>query len=270
MNLVDLALTTFTESKAMEADEAGDRLERERVEYVERARKCAIGTLSADAGELDWQYVPSLGLPESVEEARAVLAPGRLEYLRYRTDYTDEDAGSVAFELVQPCLACGHDQVTAVSGLFHLGKILSESQDQHANEPEAHGVAQGPLAAVDSLHARAARVTRLARRLLTEHADAGLMVRYAAVLSHSDSSSRAELQVRAVSVEAAASVAKALGAELATKVTCTVPAYVFRHGDVTVAVDGIDVQLSAHTQLSEAEAAAWHAEQAQASEDGEG
>lgn len=270
MNIVELALTTYTESKAMEAEEAGDRFERERDEFMKRARGCASSTLSEDAGDLDWQYTPAASLPDSVEEARALLAPGRLEYLRYRADYADEDNMSVAFELVQPCLACGHDRITEVTGLFHLGQILSQPEDQRPTAGEGEGLAApGPLAGIDALQARADRVTRLARNLVAEHPDASLTVRFATVVGHQDGGNRAELQLRAASVGAAAAVAKALGTELVTQISSTIPAYVFRRGDVTVTVDGIEVQLSAHTRLTDDEAAAWRAEQPQAAEDGD-
>ncbi|MBK3572635.1 hypothetical protein JHN63_02105 [Streptomyces sp. MBT65] len=268
MNLVELALTTYTESKAAEADAAGDHLEQEKADFIELARACAGSTLSKDAGELDWRYTN--GLPETIQEAHALVAPGRLEYLRYRAYYSDKDDTSFAFELVQPCLACGVDRVDAVGNLFRLGQLLSESEDDdHTPADDSDGeAAPAPLAPIDALQVRAARMTRLARRLADEHPDAGLKVRYATVAGFEDGG-RGELQLRAASAEAAASVATALGAEMVTEIRSSIPPYVFRRGDVTVAVDGIEVQLSGHTQLTDEEAAAWHAEQDQAADGGE-
>ncbi|MET7477981.1 hypothetical protein ABZT17_26945 [Streptomyces sp. NPDC005648] len=261
MNLIEHALLTYTEGTAMQAEEDGGRFQQQQDEFVESARSCAVRTLCEDAGNLDWQYTV-VGLPEHIEEARALLAPGRLEYLRYRVDCTDEDRTSVGFELVRPCLACGHDQVTQVSSLFHLGRLLAESAAEHtdAGEDDPQDSAS-PLAGIHGLQARASRVTGLARHLAAQHPDAALVVQFAHVTGHQDGEGRAELRLRAASVDAAADVARTLGAHLVTDIYSTIGTYVFQRGDTTTVVDGIEVQLSAHTQLSEEEADAWRAEQ---------
>lgn len=269
MNIIELALTTYAESNAMQADAADDHLEEARAEFLRMARSCASSTLAADAGKLDWQYTPADGLPEDAEEARALLAPGRLEYLRYRIDHAQE---TVSFALVQPCLACGHDRINDVTSLFHLGQLLDQGDDQHpavdVREEPADSVS-GPLAGIETLKIRAACVARLARRLLAEHPEAGLTVQFASGYGHQDGGGNSELHLKAASLEAALPVAAALGIELTTQVTSAVSAYRFRRGDGCATVDGIQVQLAAYTQLTEDEVNAVRTEQDQAATGGE-
>lgn len=264
MTLVELALTTYTESKAMEAETAGEYAEAARREFLQAARDCAGRTLDAAAADLDWQYTPASDLPDRVEEARALLAPGGLAYLRYRADYDEE---KFSFDLVQPRRA---DRVSPVTGLFNLGQLLSETD---GTRPAAEGrdgempPPPGPLAGIEALESQAIRVAQLGRRLLAQHGDAGLTFQLASLFGHPDGECTAELQLRAASVEAAQKVATALGIELTTQVTSSIPDYVFRRADGSTTIDGTEVKLAAYTQLSDDEAQAWHAEQARTTGD---
>ncbi|WP_019060041.1 hypothetical protein [Streptomyces prunicolor] len=129
MKFIELALTTYDEYEAAEpahAVEMAEMFEQAREEFLVLARRCAGETLCADAGKLDWQYTPSEGLPDEVEQATALLEPGRLEYLRCRADHGKE---TLALELVRPCGACGVDRIDEVQSLTRLGQLLAEDRE---------------------------------------------------------------------------------------------------------------------------------------------
>jgi hypothetical protein len=255
MNIIERALTTYTESKAMEAETAGEYAEAARKEFLQTARDWASGTLDAAAADLDWQYTPVGDLPERVEEARALLTPGGLAYLRYRADYDEE---KFSFDLVQPRQA---DRVSPVTGLFCLGQLLSETDGTRRAAEGGGEELPGPLAGIEALESQAIRVAQLGRRLLAQHGDAGLTFQLANLFGHSDGECTAELQLQVSSIEAAQRVAATLGIELTTQVTSSIPAYVFRRADGSTTIDGTEVKLAAYTQLSDDEAQAWRAEQ---------
>ncbi|WP_326729024.1 hypothetical protein [Streptomyces phaeochromogenes] len=264
MNLIELALTTYTESKAERSEEADYHAEQARTEFLGHARSSAGTNLCKDAADLDWQYVTE-GLPDQMEEARALLVPGRREYLRYRID---NGPGTVAFELVQPCTACRNDRVSPVTGLFHLGQLLTEDDGPH---PATGGDQEpGPLAAIEQASAHAARVARLARHLIAEHPDAGLAVQHVSLFGHEHGDGRAEIHFNAGGLDALRRVAAALGAEVTVRVSGGSPAFVLEHGSATGTVDDIDVELRAYSQMSDDEAAAWRAQQDQPADGGEG
>lgn len=263
MNLIELALTTYTESKAQEAETTGEYAEEARREFLQDARNCAARTLAQDAADLDWQYTPASELPDQVEEARALLAPGGPAYLRYRADHGAE---KYSFDLVQPRHA---DRISPVTGLFHLGQLLSEGDARRptaAGNSEQPPAAPGPLAGIEALEGRAIRTGQLARRLLAQHAE--LTLNYAHVIGYSDGDCSGELQLRAASIEAAQLVAAALGIELTTQISSTHPGYVFRKAEGAATVDGIEVKLTAHIRLPDDEADAWRTEQAKNAADG--
>jgi hypothetical protein len=132
MNLVELALTTYTEGTAAHVEQDEHYAVQAREELLRLARACAGSTLCTDAASLEWQYATE-GLPEQVEEARAFLVLGRPEYLRYRIDHDDVD--NVSFDLVRPCLACGHDRIATVNSLFHLGQLLHQEEERSPDAP---------------------------------------------------------------------------------------------------------------------------------------
>ncbi|MFJ4787641.1 hypothetical protein [Streptomyces sp. NPDC088794] len=124
MNIIEAALTSFEEHEAAQPARAAEEYEHNREKFLRYARRHATRTLSEEAGNLDWQYTPADRLPESVEEATAILEPGRPDYLVYQYDYSRETA---TLKLVQPCTACGSQRVNPVDGYVTLGRLLTEA-----------------------------------------------------------------------------------------------------------------------------------------------
>jgi hypothetical protein len=272
MNLIEHALTTYTEGTAAKAEREAEHATEAREELLRFARACAGSTLCADAASLDWQCITE-GLPDQVEEARAFLVPGRPDYLRYRIDHEDADNVQVSFDLVRPCLACGHDRIAKVTSLFHLGQLLQQDE-QHpaAEEDQASTEEPGPLTAVQVLETRAAVMAGLARRLRAEHPDADVTVSHTVLIGHRDGDATATLNLEAADVNAARAVAAALGTDVTIKTVehgAPYPA-VLEHAKASATFDGVEVELTAFTKLTDDEAAAWRAQQNQAAEAGEG
>ncbi|WP_190040256.1 hypothetical protein, partial [Streptomyces fructofermentans] len=236
-------------------------------EFLKIARESVARTLGEEAADLDWQNVTE-GLADQVEEARALLAPGRREYLRYRIDHGAEE---YALELVQPCAVCRVDRVSPVQGLFHLGLLLAEDPAHGPTSgADAPPTAEpGPVAAAEQAEQRAASVTALARQLLAQHPDAGLTVDSTYVFGHDDGSARAELRLKASSLDGLRAIAAATGQDVAAKVSGSVPGTVFGHATVAFTVDGTDVQVRFHTGLTDDEADAWRAQQDQPADGGD-
>lgn len=269
MNLVELALTTYTEGTAAEAERAEEYAAEAREELLRLARSCASTTLSADAADLDWQDTTE-GLPENLEEARAFLLAGRPEYLRYRIHHKDPDV-LVSFELVQPCLACENDRVSPVTGLFHLGQLLHQDPHPADEEDQAPKEEPGPLTAVQVLETRVAVMAGLARRLRAKHPDADVTVSHTVLIAHSHGGATATLNLAVADVNAVRAVAAALGAEVTTRMTehgAPYPA-VIEHAQANAMVDGIEVELTAYRKLTDDETAAWRAQQDHATDGGE-
>lgn len=122
LSLIEQAETAYTEYVGASRDETDERFERESESFLSSARATAKSLLGEAAYELEWTYTLPDDLPEDTQEAVAVLAPGRSEYLRYRYD---ADGDTESFELVQPCSACGHDRINEVTGLTKLGELLA-------------------------------------------------------------------------------------------------------------------------------------------------
>jgi hypothetical protein len=268
MNLIEHALTTYTEGTAAQAERDAEHAVEAREELLRFARACAGSTLCADAASLDWQCTTE-GLPEQVEEARAVLVPGRPDYLRYRIEHDSPDC-EVSFDLVRPCLACGHDRISKVTSLFHLGQLLHEAE-QHpaAEEDQAPEEKTGPLTAVQALEARTAAMSAVARRLRARHPDADVAVSHTVLISHSHGDVTATLNLTAADVDAARAVAAGLGTDLSIRTVEHAAPYpaVIEHANVSAMVDGVEVELTAYRQLTDDEATAWRAQQNQATED---
>lgn len=119
LSLSDLAAIAFTELSELAEKQGDEMFIQHRDEFLgfadARARR-ALGAEAAD--QLDWKYTGTMHLPKDTEEATAWIDEGPA-YLRYRV--ADDDA---TFELVQPCSACGHQQIDAVDSLATLGGLL--------------------------------------------------------------------------------------------------------------------------------------------------
>lgn len=266
MNLIDLALTTYTEGAAAQAEELADRAAEARDEFLAHADSCAHGVLSSSAEQLTWQYVTA-GLPDETEEARAFLAPGRPEYLRYRVSGIDDH--QVSFDLVQPCRACGHDRITRVTSLFHLGALLHEPQHPAAETDQEAKEEPGSLAALDAWEARNAGVSELARRLIAEHPGTGLAFSHIVALSYHSGDGSTDLHLTAASAPAVRQVAAALGAEVTSRHTASPVqnGVVLEHVTATARLnETVNLTVLGYSQLPDDEAAAWRAQQDQAAE----
>ncbi|MDX3294664.1 hypothetical protein PV569_13200 [Streptomyces scabiei] len=267
MNLVELALTTYTEGTAAQAEQDAEYAVEAQQELLRFARSCAGSTLCADAASLDWQCTTE-GLPEQGEEARAFLVPGRPEYLRYRIDHNDVD--NVSFDLVRPCLACGHDRIDKVNSLFDLGLILHQDEEPAPAETAEADAEPGPLAALEALQTCTARMATLGRRLVAEHP--GLTITAAYTFGHDDASSNGKLRIKADTIESLEEIARTLGVEVTdqTRGGTSPHVLVFRHVNAATEIDGIEVELRATHQLTADEAAAWRTQQNQADKAPEG
>jgi hypothetical protein len=257
MNIIDVALAAFTEGAATSEDQASAMAAKEQTEFLHAARGCARKTISPDAADLGWRYVPTDALPEQVEEARAFLAPGRPEYLRYRAEY-GEDTSVISLDLVEPRQA---DRISPVTSLYHLGQLLTPATGTTHGPDKEQAEQPGPLAGVEQAQQRAAQVAALARRLLSEHPDSGLIADTASVFGHRDGDGSAELHLSVDDLDALSRIAAALGAEVTGRVSGTHPSMVLEHGDATCTVDDVTVHLRAYNKLPKDQAAAWLAQQ---------
>lgn len=266
MNLIDLALTTYTEGAAAKAEELADRAEEAREEFLAFADSCARGVLNSSAESLDWQYVTA-GLPDETEEARAFLVPGRPEYLRYRVSGIDDP--QVSFDLVQPCRACGQDRITTVTSLYHLGQILHGPQHPVAKTDQEPEEEPGTLAALDAWEARNAGVSELARRLIAEHPGTGLAFSHIVALAYGNGDGSTDLHLTAASALAVRQVAAALGADVTSRHTASPVqnGVVLEHVTATARLSPtVNLTVLGYSQLPDDEAAAWRAQQDQAAE----
>jgi hypothetical protein len=264
MNLIELALHTYAESAADEAASADDIAEQARAAFLDWARRSATANVPEIAGDLTWRYVTKV-LPDQVEEARALLAPGRLEYLRYRVDNRVETA---TLELVQPSAA---DRVTPVTSLVHLGKLLDEQQPRQTSKGDAGSGGQepGPYAAVDQAVEHAERVGVLFRWLRDQYPDAGLIADTVSLFGHQTGEGSADLHLTLGGLDVLRTVAAALGAEVSVR-TSGGSGMVLELGTANCTLRDIDVQLRAVDRMPADRAAAWVEEQDRAAEAGEG
>jgi hypothetical protein len=122
MTLIEQAETAYAEYVGATQDEADERYEQQTEEFLSAARATATVRLGSVASELDWMYTSPDDLPDDVEEATALLAKGRMDWLRFRCSH---DAEQVTFELVKQCGECGHEQADEVTGLTKLGELLA-------------------------------------------------------------------------------------------------------------------------------------------------
>lgn len=122
MTLIEQAETAYAEFVGATQDEADERHEEQVESFLTAARKTAQVRLGSAADELDWTYTSPDDLPDDMEEATALLAKGRMDWLRFRCS---ADGDSVTFELVKQCGECGHEQADEVTGLTRLGELLA-------------------------------------------------------------------------------------------------------------------------------------------------
>ena len=119
LSITDLAGIAFREYEAAAETQGDELFEQHRDEFLTCARSMSRSVLGDDANaQLDWTYTGTMHLPPDTEEATAWIDEGPA-YLRYRAT---EDA--VTFELVQPCNACGHKEISEVTNLIKLGALL--------------------------------------------------------------------------------------------------------------------------------------------------
>lgn len=250
---------------ARELADAGDSKEQEQVEFLQAAADFTAKTLGSAADGLPWTYVPEEGLPEHTFAATAALAPGRAHdaYLTYRFEAYNSES---LLALVRTCRSCTHELVNPVDSLAELGRLLEENQahSKDGDDTDSEGQEPGPLAAIESVEHRVGLVARLARRLLAEYPDAGLTVQHTYVFGHGDGGGRTDFQLKVNGLDTLSRIASALGAETDVSVSNTMPGMVFEHGSATCTVDGIDVTISGYSQMPEDRAAAWLAQQNQA------
>ena len=122
MSLIEQAETAYTEYVGATQDEADERYERQVESFLAAARKTAQVRLGSAADELEWMYTSPDDLPDDIEEATALLAKGRMDWLRLRCW---DDGDSVTFELVKQCGECGHERADEVTSLMTLGELLA-------------------------------------------------------------------------------------------------------------------------------------------------
>ncbi|WP_371579421.1 hypothetical protein [Streptomyces sp. NBC_01314] len=265
MNLIDLALTTYTEYLGAAEDVAAEQAEQLRDTFLSAARATASARLGSAADQLEWTYTPHGGQPKNTEQATAPLTQRRPEYLRYQYDHDAEDT---SFALVQPCSACGHDRISEIPGLTRLGELLHHDHHPADEEDQAPKEEPGPLTAVQVLETRVAVMAGLARRLRAKHPDADVTVSHTVLIAHSHGGATGTLNLAVADVNAVRAVAAALGAEVTTRMTehgAPYPA-VIEYAQANAMVDGIEVELTAYRTLTDDEAAAWRAQQNQATE----
>lgn len=277
MNLIDAAQAAHaaatTEAAAAKIDRAARQAERqaeEREDFLRTADNRATELFGPAADNLPWQYTPEQDLPEYTSEATAPLPPARGHDLHLACTFHAMQ-GSVGFSLVETCRSCTSQTTTAVRSLAELGELLDETETakhygSSTGQDDGQTAEPGPLAAIEELETHAARLARLARRLLAEHPDTGLTVQYTSLYGHERGGGRAELHLNADSTAAVRQVADAIGAEAELRVSGTTRHFLFRHATAKTTHDGVDVELTACDQLPDDEATAWLTEHAHAFE----
>jgi hypothetical protein len=123
MTLIEAAQIAHADYLAATQGELDEQNQKNIADFLTAARKTAEVRLGATAASLDWTYTSPDDLPADTEEATALLAPGRWDWLRF----TVADMGDrVRFELVQACNHCGHEEAHEVDSLQTLGELLAK------------------------------------------------------------------------------------------------------------------------------------------------
>ncbi|MGW0800318.1 hypothetical protein [Streptomyces sp. NPDC002692] len=122
MTLIEAAINSYARSVPEAEKQAAEMAKSARAEFLTLVTGSVRRSLGDAAAELVWTYTPAGELPEQVEQATALLAAGRPEYLRYRVDHSED---KYTLELVQPCDGCGRDRIDPVHSLTDLGRLLT-------------------------------------------------------------------------------------------------------------------------------------------------
>lgn len=122
MSLIELAQISYEEYLGANQEQLDEQHQQQTESFLTGARNAAKRLLGDLAAELDWTYTSPDDLPDDVEEATALLAKGRMDWLRFRYDHVAERE---AFELVKQCSTCGHEEAHEVNGLVRLGELLA-------------------------------------------------------------------------------------------------------------------------------------------------
>lgn len=122
MTLIEQAETAYAEFVGATQDESDEHYQKQVESFLTAVRKTAQVRLGSAADELDWMYTSPDDLPDDMEEATALLAKGRMDWLRFRCS---ADGDSVTFELVKQCGECSHEQADEVTSLTTLGELLA-------------------------------------------------------------------------------------------------------------------------------------------------
>jgi hypothetical protein len=122
MSLIEVAQISYEEYLASTQDEIDEQHQKNVEEFLTAARKTAQVRFGSVADGLDWMYTSPDDLPDDVEEATALLAKGRMDWLRFRVA---DEGDRVTFELVHQCSECGHERAHEVDGLVKLGELLA-------------------------------------------------------------------------------------------------------------------------------------------------
>lgn len=122
MSLIEAAQISYEEHLAADQDALDEQHQKNVEEFLTAARKTAQVRLGSSADGLDWMYTSPDDLPDDVEEAVALLAKGRMDWLRFRVA---DEGDRVTFELVHQCSECSHERASEVHGLVQLGELLA-------------------------------------------------------------------------------------------------------------------------------------------------
>ncbi|MEW2567690.1 hypothetical protein [Streptomyces sp. NPDC047070] len=266
IDLIAAAQAAYAAQLADEAQEQADAAatrEESQADFLNSAAEHAITALGPAAEQLTWLYTPHEELPQHKYGATAVL-PGSLTHRRYLDYRFDSLGGTPSLTLVHTCRSCSELRTDPVTSLADLGRLDGNGQDDDADTTDKDTVKEaGPLAAIERVDRHAWRVSRLARRLVAEHSEAGLTVDRVYFHGPDSGTARASLRLEVASVAGARQVAAALGVEVTTRHSNAVSSTVFERADAVATVDGIRVTLNAYTELTEAETTAWRAQQCQ-------
>lgn len=127
MSLIEAAQVSYAEHLGATQDQLDKQHEQHIENFLKAARGAAHARLGSAADELDWNYTSPDDLPDDVEEATALLAKGRWDWLRYRAE---DDFERTTFQLVKQCSTCGHEEAHEVDGLVRLGELLTKGGDR--------------------------------------------------------------------------------------------------------------------------------------------
>lgn len=276
-DLIAAAHAAHAETLAAQAQDTAaesTRREEEESDFLRSAAEHTAKVLGPAAANLSWLYTPKSETPEHIFAATASLAPLRAHEAHLAFTF-DAYNGSAVLAVVRICRSCTHQLNDEIDSLAALGRVLDDARphgQDDSDEDHNQDAAPGPLAAIEAWETRAAGISKLARRLIAEHPDAGLTVSHIVCTGHDDGSGSTEVNFTAASTDAVRQVAAALDAEVTTRHSGSPSPYgvVLEHADARGRLGlAVDVTVRGYTQLPDDEAAAWRAQQDQATEAGD-